>query len=174
MWRMTTRTRRSWPRARAALLVVGALAVAGCTGGAGDGGGAAPSPSAAAPSSTPSASASGTAGAAVPAEGPLDRDQACAAMYLEGEPPLERRVGDALVDVSERFDTESASAMHRLAQELGELHERTPGEFAGALERVRVPFVQLQEHVDTGGGETVELDVQSAVDGLKQYRALCG
>jgi hypothetical protein len=95
-------------------------------------------------------------------------------MYLDGEPPLERRVGDALVDVSERFDTESASAMHGLAQELGELQERAPDEFAGALERVRVPFVQLQEHVDTGGGEAVELDVQSAVDGLKEYRALCG
>ncbi|WP_041294739.1 hypothetical protein [Isoptericola variabilis] len=162
---MTVRTHHvPGRRARAgALLATGVLVLAGCTGQADD-------PSAAA---TPSATPSVATGSPVPDDGPLDRDQACAAMYVDGGTPLERRVGDALLDVSESFDTAAAAEMHDLARDLGRLQERVPDEFGAALDQVRVPFVQMQEHLDTGGDGSVDLDVASAVDGLKQYRELC-
>jgi hypothetical protein len=109
----------------------------------------------------------------VPAEGPLDRDQACAAMYVSGEKPLERRVGDALVGASENFDVSAADTMHALAIELGRLEERMPEDMSAALAKVRVPFVQMQEHIDDASAETIELDIASATEGLKELRALC-
>lgn len=121
------------------------------------------------PSSTPSVSAGGT----VPAEGPLDHEQACAAMYVSGEKPLEQRIGDALVSASQNFDVTAADTMHAMAIELGELEERVPDDMAAALAKVRVPFTQLQEHLDAATGEDVQLDIASATDGLKEFRALC-
>ena len=121
------------------------------------------------PSSTPSVSARST----VPVEGPLDRDQSCAVMYVSGDTPLERRIGNALVGASENFDVAAADTMHALAVELGQLEARVPDDHAAALAKVRVPFTQLQEHLDAASGENVEIDIQSATEGLKEFRALC-
>ncbi len=149
--------------ATVAAVATGALMLAACAG----------PEDAPAAGPAPSASPSASQGSTVPDAGPLDRDQACAAMYVSGEPPLERRVGDALVDASEGFDTAAAAEMHDLARDLGRLQERVPDDLASALDKVRVPFVQMQEHLDTGGSGSIELDVASAVAGLKEYRTLC-
>lgn len=169
MCAMTVRTSRVRHRAGLAAglaaVLAGALVVAGCSGQAGDQDADA---STSQPSTTPSVS-----GSSVPDDGPLDRDQACAAMYVSGETPLEQRVGQALVDATEAFDASVAAEMNDLARDLGRLQERVPDEFVAPLEQVRVPFVQMQEHIDAGAGPSVELDVQPAVEGLKAYRALC-
>jgi hypothetical protein len=159
----TTSLLRARIAAVAATVAAGALGRAGCSG-------AADTPAA---SPAPSASPSATHGSTVPDAGPLDRDQACAAMYVSGDEPLEQRVGDALVDASEGFDTSAAAEMHDLARDLGRLQDRVPDDLAAALEKVRVPFVQMQEHLDTDGAGSIELDVASAVAGLKEYRTLC-
>ncbi len=151
----------------AALAAAGALVLAACSGQQDD------PATASTPSATPSASGSSASGSSVPDDGPLDRDQACAAMYVSGETPLEKRVGEALVDATEGFDTSVAAEMNDLARDLGRLQERVPEEFVAPLEQVRVPFLQMQEHIDSGAGQSVELDVAPAVEGLKAYRALC-
>jgi hypothetical protein len=155
----------------AALLAAGALVLAACSGQQDDP--ARVSWSSATPSATPSVSGSSVSGSSVPDDGPLDRDQACAAMYVSGQTPLEKRVGEALVDATEGFDTSVAAEMNDLARDLGRLRDRVPDEFVRPLEQVRVPFLQMQEHIDSGAGQTVELDVATAVEGLKAYRALC-
>ena len=169
---MTSRALRPRRASRAALpLVLAAGLVTGVLAGCTDDGGTEPGAETT-PSSTPSSTPSASAGT-VPAEGPLDRDQACAAMYVSGEKPLERRVGDALVGASENFDVSAADTMHALAIELGRLEERMPEDMSAALAKVRVPFVQMQEHIDDASAETIELDIASATEGLKELRALC-
>lgn len=162
--------RRPRALARAAALPLAAALLLGttaCSGGSDEGSGAGAD---AAASSAPSPS---TTVRSVPSEGPLDADQACAAMYVSGDEQLERRVGQALLDVKEGLSSETAMQMHTVGTELGELQTRVPEEFAAALEKVRVPFVQLQTELDAASSTSVELDVASATEGLKEYRALC-
>ncbi|MCB7135208.1 hypothetical protein [Cellulosimicrobium marinum] len=156
-------------RARAAgpAVVVGVLCAAllgACTGTSDD-------PDDPAPSATTT-----TAPTTEPADpdAPLSAQQACAAMYVDGDEPLERRVVAALVDVSEGADTESVQAMTAVGIELGSLSVRVPEEFTDAVDQVRVPFLQLQENLDTATEESVDLDVASAHAGLTAYRELCG
>ncbi|MBD5785267.1 hypothetical protein IF650_03655 [Cellulosimicrobium terreum] len=106
-------------------------------------------------------------------DAPLTADEACAAMYTETDPPLERSIGDALVGVSEGLDAETAGAMTTVGIQLGGLSTRVPPEFDDAVAQIRVPFLQLQETLDTGTEESVDLDVASARDGLVAYRGLC-
>jgi hypothetical protein len=166
---MTSRDLRHGRASHLAIpLVLAAGLLAGALAGCSDQGGEEPD-AIATPSSTPSVSAGG----AVPAEGPLDHDQACAVMYVSGETPLEQRIGDALVNASQNFDVSAADTMHALAIELGQLEDRVPDDMAAALAKVRVPFTQLQEHLDAATGEDVQLDIASATDGLKELRTLC-
>lgn len=150
--------------------LLGLLLLTACSGGGDD----AADP---APSGTPTSSASEDApdestGTASPDEA-FTVQQACAAMYVEGDEPLERRVVAALVDVSEGADTESVSTMTAVGIELGTLSTRVPDELGEAVTAVRVPFLQLQENLDTGTEASVDLDVASAREGLTEYRAVC-
>ena len=94
-------------------------------------------------------------------------------MYVKGDRTLEERIGTALVGASDGLDGTSADQMHAMASELGRLESRVPEEFQGAVEKIRVPFLQLQEALDLGSGDQVDLDVASTVEGLKEYRTLC-
>ena len=140
------------------------VVLTGCTGGGeADAGASGPTSGSvsAAPSTRPGTNA------------PLDADQACAAMYVKGDKTLEERLGTALVGASDGLDGTSADQMHAMALELGRLESRVPEEFRGPVEKIRVPFLQLQEALDRATGEQVELDVASTVEGLKEYRELC-
>ncbi|MDR7382981.1 hypothetical protein [Promicromonospora iranensis] len=152
-------------RARGALVAVAALVLlAGCSADGEADAGASASPSSsvsAAPSSRPDPDA------------PLDANQACAAMYVDGGKTLEERIGTALVGASDGLDGTSADQMHAMAMELGRLEPRVPEEFQGPLEKIRVPFLQLQEALDLADGGQVELDIASTVAGLKEYEKLC-
>ncbi|PZR51784.1 hypothetical protein DNL40_15050 [Xylanimonas oleitrophica] len=152
-----TRRLRAAAAPVAALL---ALGLAACTGTDDE---AAPTPS-----GTPSVSVT-----AVPSHGPLDAAQACAAMYLTGDAPLERRVGQAIVGVSGGLTDETASNAYDVDQDLAQLQGRVPEEFSAALDKVRVPFTQLRTAIDAGTQQDVQLDVASTTEGLKEYRALC-
>lgn len=153
-------------RARGALAAATLLLVvlAGCSAGGGDpaaDGGA---------SATPSAAATATAD---DRDAPLDTNEACAAMYVKGDKTLEERIGTALVGASDGLDATAADQMHAIAVELGRLESRVPEEFQGPVQKVRVPFLQLQKSLDDGTQEQIELDVASTVEGLKEYQALC-
>ncbi|MFI9485243.1 hypothetical protein ACIG47_02540 [Promicromonospora sp. NPDC052451] len=124
-------------------------------------------------SPSPSGGASATAPEPTDRDAPLDANQACAAMYVHGDPTLESRIGTALVGASDGLDGTSADQMHALAVELGRLGTRVPDEFQGPVEKIRVPFLQLQEGLDLGTEQEIELDVASTVEGLKEYEALC-
>lgn len=141
------------------------LLLAGCSaGGAGpeaDGGA----------SATPSGSAS--AATTSDPDAPLDANEACAAMYVKGDKTLEERIGIALVGASDGLDAASADQMHAMALELGRLEQRVPEEFQGPVEKMRVPFLQLQKALDDGTEDQTELDVASTVEGLKEYEKLC-
>lgn len=153
-------------RARDAFAAVTAvlLLLTGCTGeGEADAGASAPA----------SGSASAAPSARPDSDAPLDADQACAAMYVKGDKTLEERIGTALVGASDGLDGMSADQMHAMAIELGRLESRVPEEFQGPVEKIRVPFLQLQESLDRSTGEQVELDIASTVEGLKEYRKLC-
>jgi len=151
-------------RARGALAAATLLLVvlAGCSAGgedpAADGGA----------SATPSSSAT-----ADDRDAPLDANEACAAMYVKGDKTLEERIGTALVGASDGLDATAADQMHAIAVELGRLESRVPEEFQGPVQKVRVPFLQLQKSLDDGTQEQIELDVASTVEGLKEYQALC-
>jgi hypothetical protein len=152
-------------RARGALAAATLLLVvlAGCSAGedpAADGGA----------SATPSGSVTATAD---DRDAPLDADEACAAMYVKGDKTLEERIGTALVGASDGLDAAAADQMHAIAVELGRLESRVPEEFQGPVQKVRVPFLQLQKALDDGTQEQTELDVASTVEGLKEYQALC-
>lgn len=153
------------PRARGALAAVTAalLLLAGCTAGGADGEADAGA----------SASASGTPTQNPDPDAPLNANQACAAMYVDGDKTLEERIGTALVGVSDGFDVASADQMHAIAIELGRLGDRVPEEFQGPVEKVRVPFLQLQEGLDLAAENQIQLDVASTVEGLKEYEKLC-
>jgi hypothetical protein len=103
----------------------------------------------------------------------LNANQACAAMYVDGDKTLEERIGTALVGASDGLDGTAADQMHAMAMELGRLEPRVPEEFQGPLEKIRVPFLQLQEALDLAEGGQVELDIASTVAGLKEYEKLC-
>ena len=153
--------------AHLAVATVTLLLLAGCSAGGADAGadaGAGP---------TPSGSASTPAATSTDRDAPLDANQACAAMYVTGDKTLEERIGTALVGASDGLDVSSADQMHAIAVELGRLGPRVPEEFQGPVEKVRVPFLQLQKALDDGTEETTELDVASTVEGLKEYQALC-
>ena len=153
-------------RARTVLVagVATIVVLAGCSGDGEAGAGA---------SAPPSGSASATASAQPDPDAPLDANQACAAMYVTGDKTLEERIGTALVGASDGLDGTSADQMHAMARELGRLESRVPEEFQGPVERIRVPFLQLQEELDLGTGAEIELDVASTVEGLKGYQKLC-
>jgi hypothetical protein len=152
-------------RARGALVAVATLVLlAGCSAGGDADAGASASPSGS-PSALPSARPDPDA--------PLDANQACAAMYVDDGKTLEERIGTALVGASDGLDGQAADQMHATAVELGRLETRVPEEFRGAVEKIRVPFLQLQKSLDLAQGEQVELDVASTVEGLKEYRELC-
>ncbi|MFC8921155.1 hypothetical protein [Cellulosimicrobium sp. NPDC057127] len=142
--------------------VVGVLLLGACSGGAD--GTADP-----APSDTPTSTATGTASP----EGTLTVQEACSAMYVDGDTSLERRVVAALVDISEGADTDSVATMTAVGIELGSLSVDVPAELADAVDAVRVPFLQLQENLDAGTEPSVELDVASARAGLTEYREVC-
>jgi len=156
--------RPAWGAPAAA--VVALLLLAGCSAGGGpdgevdDGASAAPSAGASAAPSTAR-------------DAPLDANQACAAMYVKGTKTLEERIGTALVGASDGLDGTAADQMHALAIELGQLEVRVPEEFEGPVNKIRVPFLQLQEALDQGTAEQIELDVASTVEGLKEYEKLC-
>lgn len=152
-------------RAGGALAAVTATLVllAGCTAGGAD----------AEASASPSGSASATATGNPDPDAPLNANQACAAMYVDGDKTLEERIGTALVGVSDGFDAASADQMHAMAIELGRLGSRVPEEFQGPVEKIRVPFLQLQEGLDLAAENQIELDVASTVEGLKEYEKLC-
>jgi hypothetical protein len=156
---------------RSAAVVAGVLCAAlltACSGGADEPDD--PTPSA---TSSTGAGADATDGTASPDE-TLTAQQACAAMYVDGDEPLERRVVAALVGISEDgAGTETVSTMTAVGIELGSLSVTVPPEFEGAVDAVRVPFLQLQENLDTGTEESVDLDVASAREGLTEYRELC-
>lgn len=153
--------------ARLAVATVTLLLLAGCsTGGTGAGADAGES-------ATPSGSASTPAATSTDRDAPLDANQACAAMYVTGDKTLEERIGTALVGASDGLEPSSADQMHAIAIELGRLGPRVPEEFQGPVEKVRVPFLQLQKALDDGTEEATELDVASTVEGLKEYEALC-
>ncbi len=165
--------------ARPAAVVTAALGVlllASCSGGGDDA--ADPTPSVS-PTGTPSGDASPDDSEGAPDEGTASPDgtltvsQACAAMYVDGDDPLERRVVAALVGISEGASTESVAAMTAVGIELGSLSADVPAELEDAVAAVRVPFLQLQENLDTGTEPSVELDVASAHDGLTAYREVC-
>jgi hypothetical protein len=172
----TRGTRSARPAAAGVAGLLGVLLLAACSGG--DDGAADPSPSDT-PTSTSTTNGAdageesdeGT-GTASP-DGTLTVRQACTAMYVEGDAPLERRVVEALVDISEGADTDSVSTMTAVGIELGSLSADVPDELTEAVAAVRVPFLQLQENLDAGTEPSVELDVASAHDGLTQYRAVC-
>lgn len=128
-------------------------------------------------SATPSDGASATPSAQAGRDAPLDANQACAEMYVEGadtgDGTLEERIGTALVGASEGFGGTSADQMHALAVELGRLESRVPEKFQEPVEQIRVPFLQLQEGLDLGTEQEIELDVASTVEGLKAYEKLC-
>ncbi|WP_036962676.1 hypothetical protein [Promicromonospora kroppenstedtii] len=106
-------------------------------------------------------------------DAPLDVNEACAAMYVKGDKTLEERIGTALVGASDGLDAAAADQMHAIAVELGRLESHVPEEFQGPVQKVRVPFLQLQKSLDDGTQEQIELDVASTVEGLKEYQALC-
>lgn len=122
-------------------------------------------------SASPSGSVSASAGP--DPDAPLDANGACAAMYVKGDKTLEERIGTALVGASDGLDGTAADQMHALALELGRLEPRVPEEFRGPVEKIRVPFLQLQEALDLGTAQEIELDVASTVEGLKEYEQLC-
>ena len=141
------------------------LLLAGCSAGGADpeaDGGA---------SATPSGSAS--AATSSDPDAPLDANEACSAMYVKGDKTLEERIGIALVGASDGLDAASADQMHAMALELGRLEQRVPEQFQGPVEKMRVPFLQLQKALDDGTEEQTELDVASTVEGLKEYEKLC-
>ncbi|MCP2263468.1 hypothetical protein APR03_000799 [Promicromonospora thailandica] len=145
------------------------LLLAACSGGgaADDGASAAPSGSATSPE---------PAGSPADPDAPLDANQACAAMYVDADGQgrtLEERVGAALVGASKELTGTSADEMHALAVELGRLETRVPEEFRAPVEQVRVPFLQLQEGLDLGADQEIELDIASTVEGLKAFEELC-
>jgi hypothetical protein len=154
-------------RARGALAALTTLVLlAGCsTGGAGG--------EADAASASSSDSASATPTKSPERDAPLSADQACAAMYVDGDKTLEERIGTALVGASDGLDGQAADQMHATAVELGRLEARVPEEFRGPVEKIRVPFLQLQKSLDLAQGEQLELDVASTVEGLKEYQELC-
>jgi hypothetical protein len=153
-------------RARGALVAVATLVLlAGCSAGAGDADAGA--------SASPSASTSAAPSAKPDPDAPLDANQACAAMYVDNDKTLEERIGTALVGASDGLDGQAADQMHATAVELGRLETRVPEEFRGAVEKIRVPFLQLQKSLDLAQGEQLELDVASTVEGLKEYQELC-
>ncbi|MFD6142230.1 hypothetical protein [Promicromonospora sp. NPDC060271] len=153
----------SW--ARGALAAVATLVLlAGCSAGGDADAGA---------SASPSGSASVSPSARPDPDAPLDANQACAAMYVDNDKTLEERIGTALVGASDGLDGQSADQMHAIAVELGRLEARVPEEFGVPVEKIRVPFLQLQEALDLAEGKQVELDVASTVEGLKEYRELC-
>ncbi len=152
-------------RARGALVAVATLVMlVGCSPDGGADAGA---------SASPSGSASVSSSARPDPDAPLDANQACAAMYVDDDKTLEERIGTALVGASDGLDGQAADQMHATAMELGRLEPRVPEEFRGPVEKIRVPFLQLQEVLDQAEGEQVELDVASTVEGLKEYRELC-
>ncbi|WP_069385353.1 hypothetical protein [Cellulosimicrobium cellulans] len=150
--------------------LLGLLLLTACSGGGGDA--ADPTPSGTPTSSAPEDAPDETAGTASPDEA-YTLQEACTAMYVDGGEPLERRVVAALVDVSEGADTDSVSAMTAVGIELGSLSTKVPDELTEAVAAVRVPFLQLQENLDTAAESSVDLDVASAHDGLTEYRAVC-
>jgi hypothetical protein len=154
-------------RARGALVAVAALVLlAGCSA---DGDADADAGASASPSSSVSAAPSPRPDP----DAPLNANQACAAMYVDGDKTLEERIGTALVGASDGLDGTSADQMHAMAMELGRLEPRVPEEFQDPLEKIRVPFLQLQEALDLAEGGQVELDIASTVAGLKEYEKLC-
>lgn len=124
-------------------------------------------------SGSPSGSVSASPSANPDPDAPLDTNQACAAMYVHGDPTLEERIGTALVGASDGLDGTAADQMHAMAVELGRLESRVPEEFQGPVEKIRVPFLQLQEGLDLAESTQIELDVASTVEGLKEFEQLC-
>lgn len=166
MWAMVrpVTTPSAGLRARGALVAAAATLVllTGCSGGG--------EPEA---SASPSESVSASPSANPDPDAPLDANQACAAMYVHGDETLEERIGTALVGASDGLDVAAADQMHALAVELGRLESRVPEEFQGPVEKIRVPFLQLQEGLDLADSTQIELDVASTVEGLKEFEQLC-
>jgi len=131
----------------------------------------------ASPSGSPSATTSQRADQGAGTDAPLNANQACAAMYVEEHgaegATLEERIGDALVGAAGGLTGTSADEMHALAVELGRLETRVPEEFREPVQQVRVPFLQLQEGLDLGAEQQIELDIASTVEGLKAFEKLC-
>ncbi|GHH69587.1 hypothetical protein GCM10017772_14780 [Promicromonospora soli] len=171
MWAMVRTVTHLSPglRARGALAAVTATLVllAGCSTGGADG------EADAAASTSSSGSASATPTKSPDRDAPLSADQACAAMYVDGDKTLEERIGTALVGASDGLDAASADQMHAMAIELGRLQPRVPEEFQSPVEKIRAPFLQLQETLDLAETGQVELDIASTVEGLKEYEKLC-
>ncbi|WP_125772992.1 hypothetical protein [Antribacter gilvus] len=166
---MILRSRRAAARGPAAVVTSGlalALLLAGCTAEGGPEAGA---------SATPSGSASASGEPADEAtDGPMDATQACAAMFVSGEEQLDDEVASALLDVSkDGLGSGNADRMHALGLRLGRLENRVPAEFQEPLQKIRVPFLQVQESLDAMDGGDIQLDIGSATDGLKEYTALC-
>ncbi|MCF4119626.1 hypothetical protein L1785_01370 [Antribacter sp. KLBMP9083] len=126
----------------------------------------------------PDAEASGTPSVTVTEpqsdDGPLNANEACAAMYVYDDEHLADRVAAALLDVSQDgLDPTMADRMHALAIDLGRLQDRVPEEFRDPIAQIRVPFVQVQEKLDAMDGGDLQLDIGAATEGLRAYEALC-
>lgn len=126
----------------------------------------------------PDAEVSGTPSATVTEpqsdDGPLDANEACAAMYVYDDEHLADRIATALLDVSQNgLEPATADRMHTLSIELGRLQERVPEEFRDPITQIRVPFVQVQEKLDAMDGGDLQLDIGAATEGLRAYEALC-
>lgn len=170
------RARATRPAAAVTAGLLSLLLLGACSGGDGTDG-ADPEPSGSTTSATDAATDEATDGATDGAtsdgDDTLTAEEACAAMYVEGDEPLERRVVAALVGISEGADTDTVGTMTAVGTQLGSLYVKAPEEFTAAITKVREPFLQLQENLDAGT-ESVDLDIASAHEGLTEYRELCG
>lgn len=154
------------PRARTigiALVLVGVLA--GCADEAKD--------PAVAPSQTPVAPAAPTSTAPASSAATKSVDKACSAIIDEasGESVLER-IPDSLIGIGSSLSGDQLDELVSINAALREAIDVAPADIAAPLRSLQVPFQQVQDVVDAGGG-SLDMDTSGVAKDVTALMSAC-
>lgn len=101
-----------------------------------------------------------------------DAKAACGVVFNGGDSSLAFRIPEALIDVQANLEGERLQAMLNINSQLAQAISQATPEVAAPLRSIQVPFQQVQDVVDAGGGD-LNMDTSGVAGDVADLMSAC-
>ncbi|OCI30035.1 hypothetical protein [Oerskovia enterophila] len=101
-----------------------------------------------------------------------DAKDACGVVFNGGDGSLAFRIPEALIDVQANLQGERLQTMLDINSQLTQAISQATPEVAAPLRSIQVPFQQVQDVVDAGGGD-LTMDTSRVAEDVTDLMAAC-